>query len=146
MSADLSITEQTIIGENAYYRFFVGRMGERWVGFAAESATAHAARQLLLAEGLNPIPDKIFLFPDVSGQGDECHLPGVPDRARAIRMTGAIAQDPGHAYGGIDRWHVPDELRGKPEDFRCARCDWFGCDGTACAECVSPEDLEDFYP
>jgi hypothetical protein len=54
---------------------------------------------------------------------------GTRDKEKAILMTGAIAQAREHAYGGIARWFVEEELRGKPEDFRCANCQVIGCRG-----------------
>jgi hypothetical protein len=88
------------------YRFAVGKISGRWVGFADSDVGA-------------------FIFPTIS----EGHLCGISDRDRAIRLTGAIAQSFEHGYGGVDRWFVGEDLRGKPEDFRCAKCEEIGCVG-----------------
>ena len=100
------------VGENDIgYRFAVGTIpdeggGVRWIGFADSDVGA-------------------FIFPAIC----EGHMMGTKDRDRAIKLTGAIAQSFEHGYGGVDRWFVPEELRGKPEDFRCQHCEMVGCNG-----------------
>lgn len=32
-------------------------------------------------------------------------------------------------YGPVQRWFVHQDLRGRPEDFRCAECEEVGCRG-----------------
>jgi hypothetical protein len=65
---------------------------------------------------------------------------GLLDRDRAIRMTGAVAQDVEASYGGVDRWFVAEALRGKPEDFRCAHCERVGCNGRECQDWDDPQE------
>ena len=111
----LELTEVVWIGRNAHgYTFGVGRLGDRWVGFARGEWSEHGeARQ------------DLFVFPEVS-YGP---LLGLPDRTQAILITGAIAQDPVHGYGGVEEWLVPPELRGDPDAFRCEDCGDVGCQG-----------------
>ncbi len=80
----------------------------------------------------------LFMFPEIA----ENFTMGILDRERAIRMTGAIAEDPESGYGGVDRWFVGEELRGKPDDFRCEMCERVGCDGIGCQDAIfDPGDL-----
>lgn len=102
--SEIEITNQLLVGANASYSFRVGQVGKRWVGFA-------------FGGGM------IFFFPAIS----EGHQLGILDKDKATRLTGAIAEDENSGYGGIDRWSVPEELRGKPDDFRCKVCDEVGC-------------------
>jgi len=126
----MNITDLTVIGENdAGWRFAVGRIGDRWVGVGLESASVVAARNAFADEGLPVDPGYMHIFPEVC----DGFIMGVEDRHRAILMTGAIAQDFEHAFGGVDRWHVPPELRGNPDDFRCDDCGNVGCPGD-CAD------------
>lgn len=105
------------IGANDYgYWFGVGRMGERYIGFAIGE----------LSNG----DRMMFMLPGIA----ENHTLGITDRERAVKWTGAIAQDPTYGYGGISRWFVPEELRGKPDDFRCADCEEVGCAGDCSLE------------
>jgi len=125
----LHFDDMTIIGENEHgWRFGVARLGSRWIGFATSSAYGAAARAAFRAAGLDPEPAGLFVFSQVA---DGFEL-GVADRDRAVLLTGAIAQDPEAGYGGVSRWHVPEALRGNPDDFRCPRCEQVGCDGAAC--------------
>lgn len=122
MSAQLDIQDTFKIGENDFgYSFAIGRLGDRWVGFALGD----------LGEG----EQGCFFLPGVS----EGYMMGLLDRERAIKLTGAIAQASEHGYGGIARWFVPPEQRGNPDDFRCERCEQVGCSG----ECVD-HDYGDF--
>jgi hypothetical protein len=108
----IQITEMEKIGENDHgYWFGVGRLGSRWVGFAMGD----------LEDGNK----MMFLLPGIS----ESYQMGVAERGQAILLTGAIAQDFEHGYGGIARWFIPEELRGKPDDFRCDDCHSVGCAG-----------------
>ena len=127
----IEITDTVAIGHNdrGYY-FWVGQVGSRWIGFASESPEVLRAKRAFGADGLGVDPSMLFLFPEVSDGYDM----GLRDRDKAIRLTGAVAQAPESAYGGIDHWHVPEALRGQPDDFRCAWCDRVGCDGVACQE------------
>lgn len=107
MSEPLAFEEILSIGTNAHgYSFAVGRVGERWIGFAAGRVA--------------PAPHSagIFVFSELS----EDYVLGLKDRDEAIRYTGALAQDPEQGYGGITRWHVPEALRGDPEALRCTKC------------------------
>ena len=109
---DFDITSVLIIGDNRHgYAFGIGSIGGRWVGFAT-GVISKANRM-------------IFLFPAIS----EDYELGITDRERCIKMTGAIAQSPENMYGGIERWFIEPELRGRPEDFRCANCQYVGCEG-----------------
>jgi hypothetical protein len=119
--APFSLSEVTIIGENRHgYTFAVGKLGEfmqdRWVGFAV--GEADYGRRFL------------FVFPEI---GEEGWL-GLADRDLAIRLTGAVAQDPDAGWGGIDRWAVEEELRGHPDAHRCVYCGQVGC-RSECVEC-----------
>lgn len=125
----LQLEDVTVIGENdTGWRFAVGRLGTRWIGFGTGTEYGARARAAFRSEGLEPEPGYMHVFPECSEGGQL----GLADRERCIRLTGAIAQDPEHAYGGISRWHVPKALRGRPKDFRCANCQCVGCDGTDC--------------
>jgi hypothetical protein len=133
----LTITDTKLIGENDVYSFWVARCGERFIGYARESRSACDAKAAFAAEGLPTEPSMMFLFPEIS-DGVEM---GTADRDRAIKLTGALAQDPEQSYGGVARWHVPPELRGAPDDFRCPNCDRVGCDGSGCGEDFCAEDF-----
>ena len=103
--ASIEIKEQFMIGENDHgYRFAVGKVGERWVGYAIGQ-------------------DGIFFFPMA-----ENYIMGLTDRERAIKLTGAIAQSFEYGYGGVDRWFIDESLQGNPDDFTCANCGSVGCD------------------
>jgi len=108
----MKVQDVVQVGENDLgYRFAVGAIpdedgGVRWIGYADSDVGA-------------------FIFPGIC----EGHMMGIKDRERAIKLTGAIAQSFEHGYGGVERWFVTEELRGKPEDFRCADCQEIGCDG-----------------
>ena len=71
-SAAIELTDITRIGQNDDYVFAVGRIVDRWIGFA-RGATPETL----------PI---LFVFPEVA-EGYEL---GVPDRARAVLLTGAV--------------------------------------------------------
>lgn len=140
----ITLDEVLIIAENdCGWRFGVGRLGSagrcRWIGFATESAQAQDARRAFASEGLPTEPAGLLLFHEVA-QGVEL---GVADRERAILLTGALARDIDSAYGGVDRWLVPPELRGDPEQFRCRSCDRVGCDGRECLDLFGDWDGED---
>jgi hypothetical protein len=125
-SEPLKIEELVVIGENDYgWRFAVGRIGERWLGLGLESANTVAARCAFRDEGLPVEPGYMHVIGAVSRD----HELGLPDKEAAIRLTGAIAQDPAHAFGGVERWLVPEALRGRPDDFRCGHCEEVGCNG-----------------
>jgi hypothetical protein len=126
MPVSLTLADVVVIGENDHWRFCIGRMDGRWIGFAAEPADL--ARSAFAAEGLEVQPQMLFVLTEVSDH----HQLGLLDRDKAIRMTTAVACDLEADYGGIDRWHVAANLRGKPEDFRCIRCGYIGCDGIDC--------------
>ena len=122
--AKVELSDVVVIAENDYgYEFCVGRLGKIWIGCAVGT--------------LDDGTQTVFLFDEIS---DDLASVGVADRELAIRMTGALADDPEQSYGGVDRWFVAAELRGKPDDFRCERCRRVGCDGR---ECVGAEiDVE----
>lgn len=103
----LQIRDVLKIGDNQYgYYFAVGRIDNRWIGWAgAEQA--------------------IFLFPEI----EENYELGLLDRDLVIKLTGAIAQSAEYGYGGIDQWYIPASLRGKPEDYTCQHCCSIGCRG-----------------
>lgn len=111
--SNIQITDRFDIGENDHgYKFAVAKVGGRWVGFADGE----------LEDGNR----MIFFFPRIS----EDYQMGLTDQTLTIRLTGAIAQSVEHGYGGISRWFIPEELRGKPEDFTCEHCESVGCRGT----------------
>lgn len=126
----LDLTDVFFIGENDAYRFGIGRLGDRWVGFAQEGQASERSRRAFRSEGMDVAPGMLFFFPEVS-EGFEL---GVADRQHAILLTGALAQDPENCYGGVEKWHVPEGLRGDPENFRCQHCDRVGCDGSECLD------------
>lgn len=112
MKNQIQITDRLDIGENDHgYKFAVGKIGDRWVGFADGK----------LDDGNR----MFFLFPEIS----EDYQMGLTDRDGVIKLTGAIAQSVEHGYGGIARWFIPEELRGDPKDFTCERCESVGCRG-----------------
>lgn len=117
---ELNLKNTIEIGSNKHgYTFCAAQLEDgKWVGFAKGGGA-------------------LFFFHQVS----EGHQLGVKDRDYAILLTGAIAEDPESAYGGVEVWNVPPDLRGKPEDFRCERCDQIGCKEDDCCEY---DDLE--YP
>lgn len=107
------LTDIFIVGENDHgYQFGVGQLAGRWVGFA-------------IGYRKDGKPVGLFFLPGIS---EDAHL-GLLDRERAIRMTGAIACDPEHGYGGVARWFIEKARRGNPDEFRCERCGSVGCDG-----------------
>lgn len=112
----IKLEEPLKVGSNSVYVFAVGKLEGRWVGFAQTEKG-------------------IFIFPQIT-QG---HRLGLPDRDRAILLTGAIAQDYESAYGGIEEWSVPVELRGDPDALRCRDCDTIGCDG----DCEADNPFDD---
>jgi hypothetical protein len=117
VSKAIQITDRFEIGENDHgYRFAIGKMGDRWIGFA-DGDLGNGKRVL-------------FMFPHIS----ENYQMGMADRDLVIKLTGAIAESLEHGYGGIERWFIPDELRGKPEDFTCEYCEGVGCRGTCESE------------
>jgi hypothetical protein len=130
MSAALDLKEIEPVAANEHYTFCVARLEGKWVGFATVSKRTLAMRRAFAEQGLPPT-EKIglFFFAEIS-DGDAL---GIEDRAKAILLTGAIAQDPESAYGGVDEWMVANELRGNPDDYRCANCGHVACDRDGCA-------------
>jgi hypothetical protein len=115
--SEIKMTDRLDIGENDQgYKFAIAKIGERWVGFA-DGALENGDRI-------------IFMFPHIS----EDYRMGLTDRDLVIKMTGAIAQANEHGYGGVARWFVPEDLRGRPEDFTCEYCESVGCRGTCESE------------
>lgn len=112
MGNSVDIKQVTKIGENDYgYWFGVGLLEERWIGFAVGK----------LEDG----NEMVFWFPEIA----EGHLIGLSDFDKAVKAASAIAQTPEHAYGGIQRWFIPEEFRGDPDDYRCTGCMNVGCPG-----------------
>lgn len=128
-TSDLKLEEVKIIGENAHYRFCIGRCRDRWIGFAVGGSMSLKAHDAFHSEGIPTGPNFMFVFPEVS----EGFVLGLLERDKAILLTGAVAQDPESAYGGVDRWLVPECQRGDPEAFRCRSCDRVGCNDADCA-------------
>jgi len=123
MPEPLQLTDQFIIADNPGWRFGVARIGgDRWIGFAREGGFSAKAKAFFAGEGLEATPSILMVFPEVS---DGFNL-GTLDRERSILLTGALAQDPESAYGGVERWFVPADLRGDPEKFRCVVCERVG--------------------
>jgi hypothetical protein len=107
----ITFEETLLIGENDRgYRFGVGRVGDRWIGFAL---------------GRTITGGMLFLLPEIAVD----HQLGLTLRDEAIRQVAAIAQDPEHAFGGVDRWYVAPELRASPDDYRCEHCGEILCGG-----------------
>lgn len=115
---NIQFANTLLIAENDHgYQFAVGQLASgNWAGFAIG--------------WLDDGGRMLFLFSEVS---DGITL-GVSSRDDAIRMTGAIAQDPEHSYGGVSRWHVAEELRCHPDEYRCENCCHVGCDGVECLD------------
>lgn len=110
LQAAFDLTDVTIIGENDHgYRFAVGKRGHEWQA---------------LAIGKTEDETIGFFFPNLC----ENRFFRDDPRETAILFAGAFAQDPENMYGGISRWFVPENLRGKPEDFRCPDCGSYDCD------------------
>jgi hypothetical protein len=122
----LSFSEVLNVGDNRRYLFAVGKLADRWAGFAVGKPRP----------GKPDEPRMIFIFPEIS---DDYTL-GIESRDEAIRMTAAIAQDPESNYGGIKRWFVEDALRASPDDYRCEHCQRVGCKGIECVDAL--EDLD----
>jgi len=118
----IEIEDALLVGENELSKFLVGRVEGRWMGFALQGPKGQGG---------------MFVFTELH-EGTQL---GLLDRERAIRLTGAVACDPEAMYGGIDRWHVPAELRGRPDDFRCVLCSQVGCDGVECQEPTGQEEV-----
>lgn len=102
------------IGHNRHgWRFAVGSMNGRWMGVALGRIRPGTSTYC-------------HFFAEIS----EGYVMGVRDRELAIRMTGALAQDPEQCFGGIDVWYIPRELRGRYQDLpRCRQCGRVCCDG-----------------
>ena len=127
MSVTPNFDETIKVGANDDgYEFWVGRTGDRWLGFAVGKLHQDGTRGM-------------FVFPELI----EDFKMGLADRDDAIRMTGAVAQAVERGYGGIARWSVPIELRGDPEDYRCGDCGDLGCNGECLDECL--DEWDDFY-
>lgn len=112
----LPIADSVRVGENDHWKFGVGRLEERWIGFAVgdcEDGTKF-----------------MHIFPEISA-GPEL---GVGSREDAIRMVSALACDPEQSFGGIDEWFIDESLRASPDDFRCENCGTCGCPGD-CGDC-----------
>ena len=128
MPDPLSITEQFVLAENDGWRWCVGKLGNRWLGYAREGTHSEFSRRAFANEGLEVQPSMLMLFHQVA---DGCEL-GVLDRERAVKLVTALAADPESDYGDVLHWFVPVEERGDPEALRCKRCGDVGCDGTQC--------------
>lgn len=87
MSNGRQLHDVVCIGENEQYRFYIGRCGERWLGFAGAGRFSGEVRTAFQSEGLSVDPAGIFIFSEVS----ESWELGLLDRAQAILLTGAIA-------------------------------------------------------
>lgn len=112
----LQLQQTAMLAANDSWTFCVGRMGDRWLGFAVG----------FLEDGAK----FVNVFPEVS-EGAQL---GIRDYARAVKLTTAIAQDPEQGLGGVEHWFIPPGARGNPDDFRCANCDRVGCDGEECRD------------
>src|SRR6516225_11377172 len=95
---ELTIAEAILIGENDQWRFCVGKLGERWIGYALAGRFSMDAKAAFRAEGLGVEPGFMSIFPEVS----DGLLLGMLDREKAILLTGAIAQDVESCYGGVE--------------------------------------------
>lgn len=114
MSEAWAFDEVYKIGENDWgYWFGIGLLKDRWTGFAVGTWKDDKGEHQMM-----------FFFPEIA---DDLVM-GKTDRDLVIKLTGAIAQSVEHAYGGVSRWFVPEDLRGKPEDFICEVCSSVGCD------------------
>lgn len=122
----LRVADAVIVGDNSRgYQFAVGKIADdRWVGFAIGRV-----------EGQNKM---LFFFSEIA---DADYRLGILDRDEAIRMTSAIADDPEHAYGGIERWFADPALRATSDQYRCANCGTVACQG-ACLY-ADPFDYDD---
>lgn len=111
MSDTLKITDSIHIGDNADlgYRFGVGKVGGRWVGFAIGNTDGGGCMFMLSIS-----PDAWL---------------GVVERDDAIRRSAAFIQSPENGYGGFTHWHMDDSLRSVADDFRCETCNDVCCNG-----------------
>jgi hypothetical protein len=119
---NLDIQDPTLLASNSQWQFCIGRLEQRWIGYAF--APAHHFADIM---------------PEISLDGQLGH----PDRDHAVKLTTAIAQDPEHAYGEITDWFVSLDQRGHPDSFRCHHCERVACDGT---DCTNVLDLEALIP
>jgi hypothetical protein len=115
----IKFEDSLLVGRNSHgYTFGVGRVGRYWLGYA-------------IGGGM------IFILPGI----DTGAQLGLLDVNEAMLRVGAIAQDPAHAYGGIEEWFVAESLRGDPEAYRCGKCGEVCCGG----DC-DRDDFEDDGP
>lgn len=112
-SDPLHFEQTAILADNRWWTFCVGRIGERWLGYAVDAASGFGN-----------------VFPQVS----EDNQLGLRDYGRAAKLTTALAQDPEQGLGEVERWFIPEGARGKPEDFRCGHCEQIGCSGVDCVD------------
>lgn len=134
----MTLEDVLLLGENDGWGFYVGRTNGRWIGFGGPSSYTLLVRRALQSEGLIPEQAGLFIFPEVC----EGFALGVLDKDKAIRLTLAVASDPEHGFGGIERLHVPESLRPGPDEFRCWNCQTIGCNGETCVEEFSAYDEE----
>jgi hypothetical protein len=87
---NLHLRDVFLIGENDAYIFGVGRVGDRWIGFATDGSYARRVRDAFGAEGLPADASMLFVFPQIA----EGYQMGILDRECCVLLTGAIAEDP----------------------------------------------------
>jgi hypothetical protein len=109
---EVGFQEVLKVGENDYgYWFGVGFMFGCWYGFAVGKDSAGDETMLFLpgCDGANDFPE--------SGECD-----GEAVKVEIIKRVGAVAQSFEHGYGGVARWFVGEDVRGRPEDYVCSQC------------------------
>lgn len=109
---DIELKEEVWIARTAHYCWGVGRVGQRWIGFAVGPLIRDVERVL-------------FAIPEIS----EGVMLGIEDLNRAVRMTSAYAASEESDFGLVTEWLIPEEDRGDPEDYRCDGCGQLFCDG-----------------
>jgi hypothetical protein len=134
---NLKIEGYELIGRNDHWSFAVARVGDRYLGVGMEQIPLRAKSPDGRVNIYLERPYYMHVFAEVS-EGVEL---GMQDKTMAILLTGALAEDPEHGFGGVDEWFVPEDLRGEPKDFRCDRCGDVGCAGLDCEDIGSAEDV-----
>lgn len=85
-AAEINIEEAHLWGRNEFYDFYIGRVGDRWAGFAVGV--------------IDETQRMAFMLPGVS----EGFNVGCVDREEAFRLTVAIILDGAGGYGPVDEW------------------------------------------
>lgn len=117
----VELTEPTVIGENSELEIVVAHPAGNpcWQGFAVGKKLKRGLKMIYL------------LAPGGINEGDY---------DLAVRKTSAYIVEQQPRYGDIDTWHIGEERRGTPDEFRCAVCKDVCCAGD-CREVASMVDM-----